>query len=253
MDNANANYISNWNIGPSDAPPLYNQKFFETPTYPNGSHTLRVSYIGDRSNPQLRFGYLIFQPSRITGQISSSTTGTSVAKPGRISSGAIAGSVIGGFLVLLVIAILCFYLCRRRLKAKEKIEVYSDEPFPFDQKPAYISTQRYPVQRKSRLFPIQTSNVDANDDHTPDSDHTNRSPPMYEPSASITNGLSPRHIGDHKFPEPTTSSTQDVAVDANAGQARHVVPLAPLRIVVHQDSGIRLNGEVLATPPSTNP
>jgi hypothetical protein len=246
MDNADANYISNWNTGPSDAPyPLHNQKFFETPTYPNGSHTLKVSYIGNGSNPQLGFNYLIIQPSRTTGEISSSSTGTTVAKPGHIPSGAIAGCVIGGFLVLLVIAILCFYLCHRRPKAERKVEIYSDEPFPFDQKAAYVPPpHRYPVQRKSRLFPIHT-NLDSSGDDTPDSNriHMNRSPPMYEHSASITNELSPHHIGDHKCTESIPSSAPDVAV---------VVPQAPLRIVVHQDSGIRLNGEMLATPPATN-
>lgn len=251
VDGGDANYISNWNIGPSNAPyPLHNQKFFETSTYANGSHTLKVSYIGNSSNPQLGFNYLVLQPSRTTGQISSSATGTTVSKPGRIPGGAIAGSVIGGFLVLLVIAILCFYLYHRRFKAKRKIKVYSDEPYPFDQKPAYIAPpHRYPVQRKSRLFPTHT-NPDANRNHTPDSDrsHMNRSPPMYEPSDSIADGLNPHHIGDHKSPEPTRSSAQDVAVE----QGGLVVPQAPLRIVVHQDSGIRLNGDVLATPPSTN-
>ncbi len=133
MDNADANYISNWNIGPSNVPyPLHNPKFFETLIYSNDTHTtLKVSHIGNRTNLQLGFDYLIVQD----GTVPSRTTGTTVSKSGGIPSGAIAGCVIGGFLVLLVIAILFFYLCQRRLNQRGRLKFTRTNPFPSTRNP----------------------------------------------------------------------------------------------------------------------
>ena len=97
---------------------LNNQLFFETALLSPTSHTLEVVYEGTNSTP-LTLDYLIIQngtsSSSTMTSISSLPTSTGNIASASIPVGSIVGGVIGG-LVLVVFAILGFFLLRRRQK-----------------------------------------------------------------------------------------------------------------------------------------
>ncbi|KAF8816837.1 hypothetical protein BYT27DRAFT_7076418 [Phlegmacium glaucopus] len=96
---------------PASTPAANNHKFFETTQLTPGPHTLEVVYEGTDSTP-LTLDYLLIQ----NGTLPSTTTSVSShANSASAPVGAIAGGVIGG-LALIVLVILGFLLLRRHQK-----------------------------------------------------------------------------------------------------------------------------------------
>jgi len=241
MDQGDSNYTWDWRASSLVNPsyPLQNQKFFETPTYPMGMHTLRVSDTVD-------FRYLIVQNGTVpfsstTSVISSpSTTGTMVAKSGisgREVGGIIAGGVIGGILFFgIVVLVTCF--CRRRMGSQRRVESYLDKPFFDDQKPDDSPNSRRlnPLRRKSILLPGHLPYVAYTPDTTPSvrshirvrttmdgpptlTSTSNWTPTPTSALTSGTNGFNANHFGEQGQPPPLMPPIVqgDVAVDV--GQA----------------------------------
>jgi hypothetical protein len=256
MDHADANYVSNWSerSASNASYPLINQKLFESPTYPIGPHTLKVSYTADSTRPRLGFDYLIV--TNVTLPPRPSGTPSPAASTSRKPGGAIAGGVIGG-VVSLGIAVLVFYFYRRRLNSKRNVEAGPEEPTPFDRRPAHfaLSPRTHRVQRKSRLFPIYShSNADPAILPLSGTSHMHRTG-----KPSVTNGRGAHHTGHHGLqPQPTPSSAQqDAAIDveivqSNPSEQPGSSPWSSGRVVVHQDSGIRYGGAP-ATPRTNLP
>lgn len=105
-----------------NATTVYNQKFFETPVYPFGSHKLTVTYNGDNSKTPLVLGKLVIQngtavPSA-TGTTGTRATSSSSTHATSNHTPAIVGGVIGGVALLIVLSLVLFVLYRRRQKEK---------------------------------------------------------------------------------------------------------------------------------------
>jgi hypothetical protein len=253
MDQGDANYTWDWRASSltNASYPLQNQEFFETPTYPMGVHTLRVS-------DTVGFKYLIVQngtvPYSSTTSVipsPSSMTSTMVAKPGipeRVVGGIIAGAVVGGILIFgIVILATCF--CRRR-NSQRRVESYLDKPF-FDQKPddSPNSRQLHPV--KSQIFPSHLPFVGYTPNPSPSvRGHIRVRTAMNEPATSTstsnwtttptsaltsgTNGISANHFGDQGQPPPSMPPIeQRDVVQANSQPHIGQVPLtrAPTAVV----------------------
>jgi hypothetical protein len=203
MDQGRSNYTWNWrgDSSPNVSYPLMNQKLFETPTYPMGVHNLSVSYSHG-------LNYVIIQ------------NGTVSARP--VASGAIAGGVIGGVL-LLGMAVLVFYLCRRRLKEKKRIKVGLVEANPFDKKSDHFALppQTHPVQRKSRIFQIH-SHFNANTSSPPSfsSSHMHRME-----KSSVPHGGT--HQRQHPQPIPPTATVESPQTSNRVTLGTSVIHLPP--------------------------
>src|SRR6266511_228288 len=118
-----------------NATTLYNQKFFETPVYPPGSHKLTVTYNGDTSKTPLVLGKLVIQNGTAVPSATSTHTTPS-------HTPAIVGGVIGGVACLLIIFLLGLFEYRRRFRQKE-MRTQVDEPAGYV--PASLVTPRpYP-------------------------------------------------------------------------------------------------------------
>jgi len=225
MDQGDANYTWDWNASSLVNPsyPLQNQKFFETPIYPMGMHTLRVS-------DTVGFKYAIVQngtvPLSTTSIISSlGSTSTMVAKPGipgRVVGGIIAGGVVGGILVFGIV-VLVTYFCRRRTNSQRRIESYWDKPFFEKPDDSPDSRESHPVQRKSLLVPGHLPVVAYTPDPPPSvGGHIRVRTTMNEPSNSTSTSTS------NWTPTPTSTS----------GTANHFEePPPPMPPIVQRDVG----------------
>ncbi|KAF5345414.1 hypothetical protein D9756_010994 [Leucocoprinus leucothites] len=114
---------------------MYNQKYFTTPDFPAGSHSLTVTFHGSNQTTPLCLEYLYVKNGSFPGTPSTSTpgaanTGTSNSDNGEASGGAPVGAIVGGaiggfaFLLCLAAALLLFR-CRRQ-NLKDKILVDED-------------------------------------------------------------------------------------------------------------------------------
>ncbi|KAJ3515507.1 hypothetical protein NLJ89_g1716 [Agrocybe chaxingu] len=146
---------------------IYNQKFFETKTYPAGPHHLSVVYQGNGQSTPLTLTHLVIQngtASSTTTSAGSSGTG-GAGNSGNLSGnggnaesstnvGAIAGGVIGG-LVLILLAVLAFVFLRRRHQRRQReIDLQEEaphmvEPFGYTPvNPELPPNHPYPSRRK---------------------------------------------------------------------------------------------------------
>ena len=248
MDQMESNYTWDWRGNLNASNPLMNQRFFETPTYPYGKHTLTVT-------DPVGLDYVIVQNGTVP--TSSTTTGLTVATSGvggmsrAVGSGAIAGGVIGGVLAF-GLAIFVFIFCCRRLRSQKETKIYQWDALFFRQKAAGLSLSPRPYlgQPKSRTLAnySQNSLLPSHSSHTCGSTSTNES--------SVTNG-STHHTGTgtHGQPQPMPSSAQpDVAV--GVGQDNNQ-PVPHLRVTTRPNSGVHSNDQALATvihlPPEYTP
>ncbi|KAF9561139.1 hypothetical protein CPC08DRAFT_707577 [Agrocybe pediades] len=147
---------------------VYNQKFFETTQYPAGPHTIVVTYLGNGAqNTPLTLDYLVVQngtfPSSPSGPSSSSSSSSSsgnlpTSGPGpdhagnntsskSSNTGAIAGGVVGG-IILIMFAVLAFlYLRRREKKIAQKH--FDIDPQPYQYTPRHPSMPGLPPQNQN--------------------------------------------------------------------------------------------------------
>ncbi|KAJ3509221.1 hypothetical protein NLJ89_g5333 [Agrocybe chaxingu] len=83
---------------PADSQSVYNQLFFQTDTYPNGRHNLRVLFHGNSTTTPLTLDYLIIQngtaASTTSGVSPSPTTSITDSVSGGASSNV--GAIVGG-------------------------------------------------------------------------------------------------------------------------------------------------------------
>ncbi|KAH9484548.1 hypothetical protein JR316_0004030 [Psilocybe cubensis] len=107
----------------------YNQKFFETPEFPMGTHQLIVTYLGNSSTTPLSLEYIVVQngsfpsSSPSSASLAPTTTGnhTNGPKPavlGRSNNIAkeVVGGVVGGIVLIILAIIAVSYFCRRDRK-----------------------------------------------------------------------------------------------------------------------------------------
>lgn len=142
-------------------PTMYNQPFFTTPTLSEGTHTLNVTYMGDRDLAPLVLDYLIIHnaraannPQTISIATPTAVPETSAAASAGPSGGTIAGAVIGS-LLLFALLIAGFIFGRRwhRKRCRPTIQPLpgfgaSDQPrAPLD----IDAPQRYSVELEERM------------------------------------------------------------------------------------------------------
>ena len=196
-----------------NAATVYNQKIFETPVYPLGSHKLTVTYNGDSSKTPLVLGKLVIQndtavPSAAVSSVVPSTTGTHTTSS---HTPAIVGSVIGGVACLVTILLVLFVLYRRRQKKMKT----NAEPASYVLAPqiASYNPARLPAKMSQEHFLQSHGSI------------ARGSGPSVESATHPTTG-----DGQHS-PNPSDSHVSD-----STGWSR----VGPSSLVVHRDSGTRL-------------
>ena len=259
----------------------YNIKFFETPSYPYGLHRLKVIHQGNGQSTPLNLVSLLAQNGTLPssgGAITPGDSTTSSSKPtiAPIIGGAVAGAVV------LVLAILLFVMLRRRMKSKNKPEIVdpiTPEPYlynPISQVPP--STEKYSGSRMASQSPptILTYGSITNR-HVPSSSYGVDVQPSEHSSDSISHSLPylqrdgsprrPRKAQETEAESPATISSAQIPQSLHSGGTfsdSHLSStsgggpiLGPARIVVHQDSGLRLQSSteapVIDIPPQYTP
>jgi hypothetical protein len=210
---------------------LSNLQFFESPTYPIGLHNLSVT----SRVAEVEFAYFVVQngtlPSSTTSVATVGTNGAQVNPGNRKApaSGVIAGGIISGVLVA-VVAVYYFYRRRRRLDSKRRFEIDESQAAPFDPHEIPVSPHSHPVHRKPPLRMRIHSGLNAAD-LPPSNIHRTQS--INKVSTSVINGQLTQ----------TPSGEQD-----QQRESSHVhLDSGPSRVVIHQDSGVRLNRGILAS------
>ncbi|KAF5344753.1 hypothetical protein D9756_011073 [Leucocoprinus leucothites] len=110
---------------------IYNQKYFTTPDFPAGPHSLAVTFHGSGQTTPLCLDYLYVKngsfPATHSSTPDAANTGTSNSDNGGASGGtpvgAIVGGVIGGLAFLLCLAAALLFFKRRRQKNERYIDV----------------------------------------------------------------------------------------------------------------------------------
>ncbi|CAA7269979.1 unnamed protein product [Cyclocybe aegerita] len=119
---------------PADSQSVYNQLFFQTDTYPNGQHNLRVLFHGNSTTTPLTLDYLIIQNGTTTASSSPSPTVSStfpVSNGAPSNVGAIVGGVVGGFAVVVLLVLLYIYRRRKRRGEQRNEQEISQTVQPF--------------------------------------------------------------------------------------------------------------------------
>lgn len=265
---------------------IYNQQFFQTPKLSSsGPHELVVTFRGDSSSTPLTVTNILIQngnlsisapytpsssssssPSKSTGSSSSSSTGITTSSPtSHVSAGAIAGGIVGGIALLLLC--LLFVICFRKRRRAPAL------PSTFEEKaviePFHVPSS--PPQDTEYTPPLHNAGYSRKPTHAPQPSFQSYDPPS---SAATSSGGAPSNVGrlaQHQtqplaYPSgkqmeaassigPTTATTQ---VSSSSGDApmSSDVPSGRSRVVMHQDSGIRLPREaeeVVEVPPLYTP
>ncbi|KAJ7353426.1 hypothetical protein DFH08DRAFT_856850 [Mycena albidolilacea] len=115
----------------AQSPTQFNSLFFTTPTLSDGFHSLTVTHDGDIDHTPLAVKYFyvtnttgmsLVQPSvSFPGPSAAATSPTSPSSSSRRSrTGVIAGGVVGGLVLLVLLAVLCFWRRKRKTRDLEE-------------------------------------------------------------------------------------------------------------------------------------
>ena len=247
----------------------YNVKLFETPSYPYSSHRLTVIHKGNGQSTPLNLVSLLVQngtlPSSGVAVPGASTTSKSTPTAS-IIGGAVAGAVV------LVVAILLFVVFRRRRKAKKKLEVVDpiiSESYlfhPISQIPPSTDTTdnatsawgRRSDSRMASQSPPTTMTHRSNNRRVPVGSYGRDEVQSVEHSSDsmslpyLRRDHSPRRPVKETEAESQAHGTFSDSYPPSNGP----IP-GPPRIVVHQDSGVRLQrpteAPVIDIPPQYTP
>jgi len=260
--------------------PDYNIKFFETPSYPYGSHRLTVIHGGNGQSTPLNLVSLLIQNGTSPGSGVAATPSAS-ATPKSTQTALIIGVVAGA--VVLVLAVLLFIMFRRRMKSKkERADVDPVSPEPYLNNPISRSTNipdystsnwgNHPGPRMaSQIPPMKRAYRNANQ-HTPTDSYGGEEVQSVEQSSDsmsqslphLHGGRSPRRrlkAQETEAESPAASSAQIPQSLHSGGTLSDYSPSNPIpgppRIVVHQDSGLRMQrppeAPVIDIPPQYTP
>ena len=269
---------------------IYNQQFFQTPKLSSsGPHELVVTFRGDSSSTPLTVTYILIQngnlsisapytpsssssssPSKSTGSSSSSSTGmTTSSHTSHVSAGAIAGGIVGGLALLLLCLI--FVICFRKRRRPPALPSTPEEK-------AFIEPFHIPSsspQDTEYTSPLHNVGYSRKPTHAPQPSFQSYDPPS---SAATSSGGSPSNVAapgrlaQHQtqplaYPSrkqmeaassivPNTATTQISSSSGDAPMSSDVTS-GRSRVVLHQDSGIRLpregEEEVVEVPPLYTP
>ena len=211
----------------------YNQKFFETPVYPYGSHTLTVTYNGDSAKTPLVLGYLAIQNTTVPNSTAGGSTATGTTSAGSTAAAdsmvsgpvaksntpAIVGGVIGGVACLVALVLLVMYRrSRRQREDKETRFTEVQEPLEYG--------SESPARGMQNVIPSRL------------------------PAKALEVGFSTRSQYAGSAGLPTNAS--EAATDS-AGGTSATAESNP-GFVVHQDSGARIpHAPLLDIPPLYTP
>lgn len=243
----------------------FNHVYFQTDPVERGTHSLVVTYEGSQTSTPLVLGNFIVEGA--------ASTPTPLPKPSKAPFvGAIVGAVLGG-LALLVLAALAFIYVRRRMRLKDGSykPVLLEEPFhyirPFTLATPHDPYEPQPSIRTTRSHAHSSSSSSHNQYITPY--------PFTAPSAALSSQShapsNPAVIRPPPPPEPVLSSKQRKLAQMASSSSIQSTPRPPAssqshsshsrthsaatanssRVVVHQDSGVRLPGstpEEIQTP-----
>lgn len=279
--------------GHGDGGTSYNIKFFETPSYSYGSHRLTVIHKGNGQLTPLNLVTLLVQNGTVPGSgvAKPDDSPTTRSTP----TAAIVGGAVAGGLVL-VIAILLFVMFRRRKKSKksrkepEVVDPIAPEPFIYNPTPPILPSTNMSVspdnlssaRGKHSLAPQRPPTIltySGNNRPTPVGSYGGEEVQSVEYSADSTSqsvpysqrGHSPRRPlkaqeaeAESRAPSPSTRIPQPLHSGGTLSDSYPSptpgggVPISgPARIVVHQDSGVRLQRPtevpVIDIPPQYTP
>jgi hypothetical protein len=262
---------------------IYNQQFFQTPKLSSsGPHELVVTFRGDSSSTPLTITNILIQNGNLSisapytpsstssssspkkSTASSSSTGVTTSSPtSHVSAGAIAGGIVGGLALLLLC--LLFVICFRKRRRPPALPSTPEEK-------AVIEPFHVPEQHTS---PLHNAGYSQKPTHAPQPSFQSYDPPS---STATSSGGSPSNVAvpgrlaqyqsqplaypSRKHAEaassivPTTATTQTSSSSRDAPMAGDVAS-GRSRVVLHQDSGIRLpregEEEVVEVPPLYTP
>jgi hypothetical protein len=272
---------------PPNTATTYNQKFFETATLPAGHHQIVVSYQGNSQTTPLTLDYLIVQNGTISSNSSSTASGTSPTSGAANASGtthksnntgAIAGGVVGGLVLIVIAALAYIYFQRREKTLNEKVEYGESSPplvEPFHYAPVKTSPPsstipgpgitaypRHIPQLSTSIFPT-TTHHGSMPSFTTTELQSAIAPSLSSGTSYPSNVNAVVHQSDLRQPNPgylrtindyqqplTEKERREAEATATAlrSQRSPQQPISPpfsddsgsSRVVMHEDSGIRL-------------
>ncbi|KAJ7681282.1 hypothetical protein B0H17DRAFT_1076563 [Mycena rosella] len=108
----------------------FNSLVFTTPTLSNGPHTLKVIHGGDTDHTPLAFkSFYVTQTSVFPAVEPSPTSPGNIILPRRSNTGVIVGGVVGGLVLLALLAALC---CWRQKRKGRDVEESATSPYTID-------------------------------------------------------------------------------------------------------------------------
>uniref|UniRef100_A0A8H7Y5Z0 Uncharacterized protein n=1 Tax=Psilocybe cubensis TaxID=181762 RepID=A0A8H7Y5Z0_PSICU len=270
---------------------MYNQKTFETSEYPMGSHTIVVTYLGDSSKTPLTLEYLVVQNGTFpSGNSSSPTTGGNDANGSAGSShssnvGNIAGAVVGGIVFIILATLVIIYFCRWGPKRDRQLLYNHGHDSDNAVEPFQLTPSIFPAPTIYSQYSAVPNTADNQTQHWNVPNQTIKSLNSTLPRTSVSGGT-PSPTGHNGITPSSHSRAADIGVlpnpanevDAGSSYPRreHEASVAvsrpqlaaqpvlspeqnassgvePSRLVMHEDSGIRLplstsNG-VVEVPP----
>ncbi|EDR06598.1 uncharacterized protein LACBIDRAFT_294669 [Laccaria bicolor S238N-H82] len=276
-------------LASSSSDAMYNTQFFQTPKLSSsGPHELVVTFLGDSSSTPLTVTYILIQngslsvsapytpssssgssPSKSTSSPSSSSTGmTTPPYTSHVSTGAIAGSILGVLVLILLclLFVLCFLKRRHPLALPSTPEeTVVIEPFriPFSppQDTEYTSCLHnagYPqIQTRTPLQSYDLPNSAAISSGRPPPNVTvPRRLAQHQPRPLV---YPPRKRMDSEAASSIVPATPTPQMSASPSEPPMPNGRSRSRVVLHQDSGIRLRRdseeqeEVAEVPPLYTP